>query len=319
MSILDKVRRWIDGESSELVLEQAARDAQVKPRSKAEGFIVKIAREVESVMQDEMVPLPQGTTIIPSEYIIFLSGEDDKEWQGAKRKGLEQGLYHILAERAKEIAGKKKLETRSFVIELRIDGTLDPGELRVEHGWEDPNANKTGVLARPKSLPQLPGTERARPARQTEPITQAATPRPAQFQIPPTQAVSGSQIEQAVPIPPDSGEEMTHVNSRMTELYKLEIWRGGVRQNVVPIYNKEIMIGRGSKSKPVDIPLAGDVEVSRRHLTLGTDGAGNYWAVNEGKNPAAINNYELPAGQRVAVTPGVPVNICSYMLRVQPK
>ena len=100
---------------AELVLEEAARDAQIKPRSKAEEFIVKIARAVEEVMQNEMVPLPQGTTIIPTEYIIFLSEEDDKDWQGAKRRGLEQGLYHILAERAKEIAGKKKLETKSFL------------------------------------------------------------------------------------------------------------------------------------------------------------------------------------------------------------
>src|SRR5205085_5899333 len=131
------------------------RDAQVKPRSKAEEFIVKIAREVESVMQAEMLPLPQGTTIIPSEYIIFLSGEDDKEWQGVKRKGLEQGLYHILAERAKELAGKKKLETKSFVIELRIDGTLNKGDVRVQHSWEESAANKTGVLSR-KSIPNIP-------------------------------------------------------------------------------------------------------------------------------------------------------------------
>ena len=32
-----------------------------------------------------------------------------------------------------------------------------------------------------------------------------------------------------------------------------------------------------------------------------------------------LGNYELPAGQRVPVTPGVPVTICSYMLRIQPK
>jgi hypothetical protein len=92
MSVLDKVRRWIDGETAELVLEEAARDAQVKPRSQAEEFIVKIARAIEGVMQKEMVPLPQGTTIIPSEYTIFLSDADDKEWQGVKRRGLEQGL-----------------------------------------------------------------------------------------------------------------------------------------------------------------------------------------------------------------------------------
>ena len=106
MSVLEKVRRWIDGDSSELVLENAARDAQVKPRSQAEEFIVKIARAVEAVMQKEMLPLPQGTTIIPSEYTIFLNADDDREWQGVKRRGLEQGLYHILADRAKEIAGK---------------------------------------------------------------------------------------------------------------------------------------------------------------------------------------------------------------------
>jgi len=321
LSILEKVRQWIDGDGGEGVLENAARDAQVKPRSKAEEFIVKIAREVESVMQNEMVPLPQGTTIIPSEYTIFLSGDDDKEWQGVKRKGLEQGLYHILADRAKELAGKKKLETKSFVIELRIDGTLEKGDIRVQHSWEDSASNKTGVLTRPKSLPAIPAVQKAS-APPTDPNTRMRTSRSTDFQTPaaPMPATfPNANIQQAVPLRPDEGEEMTHVNSRMTELYKLEVWRGGIRQNVVPIYQNEIMIGRGSKSKPVDIPLAGDVEISRRHLTLVTDGAGNFWAVNEGKNAAAINNYELPAGQRVSVTPGVPLNVCSYMLRIQPR
>lgn len=316
MSILDKVRRWIDGETSELVLEEAARDAQVKPRSKAEEFIVKIAREVESVMQSEMVPLPQGTTIIPSEYTIFLSGDDDKEWQGVKRKGLEQGLYHILAERARELAGKKKLETKSFVIELRIDGTLEKGDIRVQHSWEESASNKTGVLTRPKSLPSIPAVQKTSTS-PTDPNVKSPTGQPGQFHAPPT--FPNANIQQAVPIPVEEGEEMTHVKTRLTELYRLEIWRGGVRQNVVPIYQNEIVIGRGSKSKPVDIPLSGDVEVSRRHLTLVTDGIGNFWAVNEGKNPAAINNYELPAGQRINVTAGVPLNICSYMLRIQPR
>ncbi len=317
MSILDKVRRWIDGETAELVLEQAARDAQIKPRSKAEEFIVKIAREVESVMQNEMVPLPQGTTIIPSEYTIFLSSDDDKEWQGVKRKGLEQGLYHILAERAREIAGKKKLETKSFVIELRIDGTLDKGDIRVQHSWEDSTGNKTGVLVRPKGMSPSPSAA-SREALPTSPNLRAPTGEPPAYQSPATPAFQHAAIQQAVPLKSEDVEEMTAVKSRLSEIYKLEIWRGGVRQNVVPIYQKEIAIGRGSKSKPVDIPLAGDVEISRRHLTLVTDGAGNFWAVNEGKNPAAINNYELPAGQRVTVTVGVPLNICSYMLRVQP-
>jgi hypothetical protein len=320
MSVLDKVRSWIDGDSAERVLEQAARDAAVKPRSKAEEFIVKIAREVESVMQNEMVPLPQGTMIIPGEYTIFLNEEDDKEWRGVKRKGLEQGLYHILAERAKELAGKKKLETKSFVIELRIDGTLEKGDVRVQHNWEEASSGKTGVMSR-KSMPQIPQVPPAsKPSPVTDPNFKTPTAAPVQFQQRQETPPTVPQVAQATPIPPDGeSEEMTRVKSRMNELYKLEIWRGGVRQNVVPIYQSEVVIGRGSKSKPVDIPLSGDVEISRRHLTLVTDGSGNFWAVNEGKNPAALNNYELPAGQRVPITPGVPVNICSYMLRIQPK
>jgi pSer/pThr/pTyr-binding forkhead associated (FHA) protein len=330
MSVLDKVRRWIDGETAELVLEEAARDAQVKPRSQAEEFIVKIARAIEGVMQKEMVPLPQGTTIIPSEYTIFLSDADDKEWQGVKRRGLEQGLYHILAERAKEISGKKKLETKSFVIELRVDGTLEKGNLRVQHSWEDSQTNKTGVLARPKSaqLPKAPApapkvpdfeaTQRASRVPSYQPPSQPPPTFVPTRTTSPTAAITG-QISQAEPLPASEGEVLTNVRKRAAELYKLEIWLNGVRQNVVPIFNQQIVVGRGSKSKPVDISLTGDPEVSRRHLTIGTDGAGNYWVVNEGRNAAMINNYELPPGRRVTLNPGVNLNVCSYVLRIQPQ
>ncbi|MDM7922915.1 MAG: DUF3662 domain-containing protein [Pyrinomonadaceae bacterium] len=331
MSILDKVRRWIDGETAELVLEQAARDAQVKPRSEAEEFIVKLARAVEAVMQKEILPLPQGTTIIPTEYTIFLSDADDKEWQGVKRRGLEQGLYHILAERAKEIAGKKKLETKSFVIELRVDGTLEKGEVRVQHSWEESSSNKTGVLARPKQQAPAAKPEPPRPQVQQSnsgQLGQQTVPRysppsniqPPQFTQPRTapQPPPQASIQQAVPITQEDVEVMTSVRPRASELYKLEIWHGGVRQNVVPIFSKEISVGRGSKSKPVDIALSGDPEISRRHLRIIADGSGGFWAVNEGRNPAMIANYELPEGQRVPLTPGTSLAICSYVLRIQP-
>jgi len=314
-NVLDKVRRWIDGETSELVLEEAARDARVKPRSKAEEFIVRIAREVETVMQNEMVPLPQGTTILPSEYTIFLSAEDDKEWRGVKRRGLEQGLYHILAERAREIAGKKKLETRSFIIELRIDATMDKGDVRVQHSWEDSTANKTGVLARSKLAADPAALQVSAGGGVTSPnLRKSGEPDP----TPPVPNFQTPSISQAIPLDSEDAEEMTAVKSRLTELYKLEVWRLGVRQNVVPIFQKEIVIGRGSKSKPVDISLAGDVEVSRRHATIVTDGVGKFWFENEGKNPSIVDDYELQPGQRIELHPGAHVKICSYMLRVQP-
>ncbi|MGB7068939.1 MAG: FHA domain-containing protein [Pyrinomonadaceae bacterium] len=328
MSVLEKVRRWIDGESAELVLEQAARDAQVKPRSASEEFIVKIARAVEEVMQRELLPLPQGTSIIPSEYIIFLSGQDDKGWQGIKRKGLEQGLYHILAERAKEIAGKKKLETKSFVIELRVDGTLDEGEVRVQHSWEDAAASKTGVLARPNQM----GSGISHAAAQKPSFQQTTEPqvRPPVVAVPDQVRLSPNidgEYQPAIPATVNSArvsgpnaesvEEMTRVAARSAELYRLEIWQGGVRQNVIPIFQNQIVVGRGSKSKPVDISLSGDAEVSRQHITFITDGSGRYWVTNEGRNATIINNYELREGQRVEVAPGTSIGVCSYILRIQ--
>lgn len=324
MSVLDKVRRWIDGESAELVLEEAARDAQVKPRSRSEEFIVKVARAIEGVMQDEMLPLPQGTAIIPTEYTIFLSEADDKEWQGAKRRGLEQGLYHILAERAREIAGRKKLETKSFVIELRIDGTLEPGDIRIKHSWEDSSSNKTGVLARPAAAkPPAPKTQTTLVSQNSaRPYTPPSHQQPPNFTRPTNPATAEPTVPQAPIRPPvisQDAEVMTNVRPRVEELYKLEIWHKGVRQNVVPIFNKEISVGRGSKSKPVDISLSGDAEISRRHLLIIADGGGNFWVVNEGRNPAMIATYELPIDQRVPLAPGASLAICSYILRIQPK
>ena len=335
MSVLDKVRRWIDGESAELVLEEAARNAQVAPRSLAEEFIVKIARAVEEVMQREMVPLPQGTTIIPCEYMIFLSEADDKEWQGAKRRGLEQGLYHILAERAREIAGKRKLETKTFAVELRVDGTLQKEEIRVQHSWEDSNSSKTGVLSRAKLPKEPPSTQKTSPtpyqAPQDKnyeghptPFTGDKTHAPPTFSgatLPTKQSFDASAyISESLPpvsYEPEESEEMTRINSRQMPLFKIEIWRGGVRQNVLPIYKNEVIVGRGSKSKPVDIMLTGDPEVSRRHLVLSRDAGGNYSVINEGRNPAMINNAELPIGQRITVSSGTPITVCSYLIRIQ--
>ncbi|HRH43972.1 MAG TPA: DUF3662 domain-containing protein [Pyrinomonadaceae bacterium] len=315
MGVLSKVRSWIDGDSAETVLEKAAKDAQVKPRSVAEEFIVKLARAVEEVMQREMVPLPQGTTLIPTEYIIFLSDEDDKEWQGAKRRGLEQGLYHVLAERAKEISGKKKLETQSFAVELRVDGTLEKGDIRIQHSWDEASSGKTGIIARGKPNQQLPVQPRI--ANQVIPMQNPPVVQAPYQQPPPT--IAQANFPAYPTAQEQENEEATRVKKRQTELYKLEIWRGGVRQNVIPIYQNEIGIGRGSKSKPVDVPLGGDPEISRRHITIICNGNGNYWMVSEGRNSTFVSNREVSMGQRVQISAGEPITVCSYLLRIQPK
>src|SRR6059036_2196221 len=139
MGLIDSIRRWIDGETADDVLEEA--DEHTRPRRVWEEFLVKIAREVESVMQREMFTPPGGPTYIPREYIVYLSAEDDKDWQGDKRRGLEQGLFHVLSERAKELSGQTQLAAKSFAVELRVDGTLEKGQFRVQPVWE---SNESG-------------------------------------------------------------------------------------------------------------------------------------------------------------------------------
>jgi hypothetical protein len=138
MSLIESIRRWIDGEQTDDILEDV--DEQSTPRRASEEFLVKIAREVEAVMQREMFTPPGGPTYIPREYIVYLSNDDDRDWQGDKRRGLEQGLFHVLSERARELAGSVQLQTKSFAIELRVDGTLNKNEFRVQAVWDETEA-----------------------------------------------------------------------------------------------------------------------------------------------------------------------------------
>lgn len=286
MGLIDSIRRWIDGETTDDLLEEA--DEHAKPRRVWEEFLVKIAREVEACMQREMFTPPGGPTYIPREYIVYLSNDDDKDWQGDKRRGLEQGLFHVLSERARELAGSVQLQTKSFAIELRVDGTLNKGEFRVQPVWDETEAGHTMVTVRPATA--ATGTE--------------ATESPSDLDTTGTGNTEG---------------EITVVHARVVELYSIELWREGVRQSVVPITKSEISIGRGSRSVAVDLPLKGDPEISRVHATLMFDDQGRYWVTPKGRNPTLVSGRELPRDQRTVVQPDEKIAICSYTLRIQPK
>jgi len=43
----------------------------------------------------------------------------------------------VLSERARELAGSMQLQAKSFAIELRVDGTLNKGEFRVQPVWDE--------------------------------------------------------------------------------------------------------------------------------------------------------------------------------------
>jgi FHA domain-containing protein len=282
LSLLETIRKWIDGETGEDLLEAA--DEHTRPRRIWEEFLVKIAREVEAVMQREMFTPPGGPTYIPREYIVYLSADDDKEWQGDKRRGLEQGLFHVLSERARELSGTTQLAAKSFAVELRVDGTLNKGEFRVQAVWDESEGGQTMVTAR------------ADPARSS----------------------TATNFNDTIRETAEEANEQTVVRPRVTELYSIEIWRNGIRETVVPITKPEITIGRGSRSITVDLPLKGDPEVSRVHATLTRENDGRFWLVPKGRNPTLVSARELPREERAEVMPDQKIAICTFILRIQP-
>jgi FHA domain/Protein of unknown function (DUF3662) len=290
MSLIESIRRWIDGETADDILEEAEEHA--RPRRVWEEFLVKIAREVEAVMQREMITPPGGPTYIPREYIVYLSNDDDKEWQGDKRRALEQGLFHVLSDRARELAGSVQLQTKSFAIELRVDGTLNKGEFRVQPVWDETEAGHTMVTVRPA-------------------MTTSSSSAPA------TVAVEAAP-EDTGGVGATTEGEITVVRPRVVDLYSIEIWREGMRQSVMKITKSEITIGRGSRTVAVDLPLKGDPEISRVHATLVFDDQGRYWITPKGRNPTLISGKELEREQRTQVQPDEKIGICSFTLRIQP-
>lgn len=285
MGLIESIRKWIDGESGEGLLEAA--DELARPRRIWEEFLVKIAREVEAVMQREMFTPPGGPTYIPREYIVYLSADDDKDWQGDKRRGLEQGLFHVLSERARELSGQTPLAAKSFAVELRVDGTLNKGEFRVQAVWDETESGHTMVTPRVDSSPS------GKPA------------------FNPNDTVRETM---------ETGEsEQTIVRPRIIELYSMEVWRDGVRESVVPISKPEITIGRGSRSITVDLPLKGDPEVSRVHAVLTRENDGRYWLTPKGRNPTLVGGRELPREDRTEVRPDDKIAICNFVLRIQPR
>ena len=290
MGLLESIRKWIDGESGEDLLEAA--DEHAKPRRVWEEFLVKIAREVEAAMQREMFTPPGGPTYIPREYIVYLSPDDDKDWQGDKRRGLEQGLFHVLSERARELSGQTQLAVKSFAVELRVDGTLNKGEFRVQAVWDETESGNTMV------------TPRVDPAR-TAPAFSSGVFNP-----------NDTVLEKAS----DSSEsEQTVVRAKPPALYAVEVWRNGVREAVVPVTKNEITIGRGSRSITVDLPVKGDPEVSRVHAVLSRDNEGRYWLVAKGRNPTIVNGRELTREEPTEVAPDQKIAICNFVLRIQPR
>jgi len=273
-NLLSDFRKWLDGEDAATLAPD-----QPRQRREWEEFLVAVAREVEAVMQREMFTPPGGPTYIPREYLVFLSKEDDAQWQGDKREGLERGLHHVLGERAKELIGDKEVQTKTFAVELRVDGTLEKGKFRVQPVW-DSSSPKTEVRPRKKSAPEA---------------------------APDEETLSASA----------SDSEATLVRPR-APLLVLEVAREGGATETHKFYLPQVVIGRGSKDFHVDLRLEGDLEISRKHAIIERLPDGSFAVTCEGRNPLEIDGRELSQGDRAQFMPQQKIKIGAYQLRLSP-
>lgn len=101
-----------------------------------DSFVLRVASEVETIMQREMFTPPGGPTYLPPEYQVFFSNQDDSAWTGAERRGLAQVLARLLSESARRLSGTNQLAVESFGVEIRVDGTLGKGEFYVQPIWD---------------------------------------------------------------------------------------------------------------------------------------------------------------------------------------
>lgn len=274
-NLISDFRKWLDGEDAASLAPEAP-----PARREWEEFLVNVAREVEAAMQREMFTPPGGPTYIPREYLVFLSKADDSQWQGDKREGLQRGLYHVLSERAKELISDKDVQTKSFALELRVDGTLEKGQFRVQPVW-DSTAPKTEVKPRQKVIP---------------PAAPVADP------------------EETITAPLDSPATLVRPRA---PLFVLEFSRAGEAPETFSSHKPQISIGRGAKDIQVDLRLDGDLEISRKQATIERLADGSFAITCEGRNALEVAGREVAQGDRVEFEAGADLRIGIYRLRCQ--
>lgn len=85
-----------------------------------------------------------------------------------------------------------------------------------------------------------------------------------------------------------------------------------------PAYKNEITIGRGLKQEEIDLVLAGDREISRKHATLAKLDSGAFNLTCHSANPIILNDERrLRNGESAVVKPGDKIGLCSYELVIQ--
>lgn len=128
---LEKLRLWIDGETSSDISENVLKAGENK--SSSEIFLQKLLNSIEILLKQEIIRIPNtNKAYIPEKFLVFLSAETDKTLRDDKRRFLEQNLGVLILERAKEMSGSLELTSKKLRVEILVNAVLEDDETEVK-------------------------------------------------------------------------------------------------------------------------------------------------------------------------------------------
>ena len=260
------------------------------PPRKTREFLKAILKELGDMLEREIYKKEIGGEIIfPPKAIVFISDKDDKEWRGAKRKGLKEDLESICIEQVKAVSDSSPLSADSFSVELQVDGTLEEGKVRVQHFWED---------------------ERTK----TPPISETSEPKESKHEV---REIKEEGQKQESLISAEEREKTRPFSEISNEKFFVEVWRNGNKEKELDFDKNEVTIGRNSVTRgKVDINLD-DTAVGRKHATLQMDNEGNFWITAINDNPTKVGDFTVPKNRTVQVVNNQTIQIIEFTLKLR--
>ncbi len=277
-----KIRQWIDGDEDASGVEKGFE----KPsKNEVEEFLAQISRTISNLMLMKKFVIANGRVFLPDHYIVFLSPQKDKEFQGRMREMFLEGLQCLGEEAASEIVGKSSINQIPIKVELRVDGTLMSSSLDYRVQVFDGKTGKTETFESHSKIED------------EETIVQI-------------------DEEKTIVDPEATIVEWKKTQTFTKTLYRIDISFQGAFEKEVSINKPQIKIGRPSRSSDVDIELPNG-KVSRRHATLDLDNAGNIWLTHKGQNQTKVNGLSCNFEEKRLVKPGQKIEIEDYVLVIK--
>lgn len=280
--ILYKCQTWIDDENYIL--------PEFRQKSWSDVFAEKIICGIKEEMVKQKLGFQNGKIYIPSKYLVEINDLDSRQWSGIKREILLQELNKFVGE-CLRVLSVETFETEFVQIQTAPD-IKQPGEIRILHFWDESYSPKIRFNQNPA------GTK----SDEYEEFSEDTIIAPAFWKNDSEDTENDCE---------------TVVRKKSYKFYSLDIWRDGFRRANLPIFQPEITLGRGSPSIRVDVPLEGDLEISRYHASLTYQTNSSFNLSVTGQNPVIIGNKTVFAGQTTTLDWEENFQIGSYVLKMQ--